>query len=102
MAELTWRPQAIRDLEAIEAYYEEFSPHHARLLVERIFERSRQLEQFPRSGRVVPEIGKERVREIFYRTYRLIYEVSEDLNHVDVLTVVHSSRSFEHLPNKID
>ena len=57
MATLKWRPQALSDLEAIEAYYEEVAPDYASLLVQEILEQADQLEDFPRMGRIVPEIG---------------------------------------------
>lgn len=38
MAEVVWRPQALRDLEAIEAYYEEVAPDFAPLFVAGAFE----------------------------------------------------------------
>ena len=41
-------------------------------------------------GRAVPEAQSENVREIFYRSYRIIYRIVGE--RVDVLTVVHGSR----------
>jgi toxin ParE1/3/4 len=41
-------------------------------------------------GRIVPEAGSEDVREILYRSYRIIYRVKSE--RVDVLKVIHSSR----------
>ena len=44
---------------------------------------------FPRSGRVVPNMGDEAMRELSYRGYRIVY-----VARVDVLTVFHSARPF--------
>ncbi len=38
MATLTWRPQALNDLESIEEYYEDIAPDYASLLVEELLE----------------------------------------------------------------
>ena len=92
MAEVVWRPQALRDLEAIEAYYEEVAPDFAPLFVAGAFEAAARLSDFPRAGRIVPEIGDESIRELIYRQYRLIYVVIEDT--AEVLTVYHSARQF--------
>ncbi len=92
MATLKWRPQALNDLEAIEAYYEEVAPNYASLLVQEILEQADKLENFPRMGRIVPEIGDDAIREVIYRDYRIIYIVDLEGAEVEVLTVVHSSQ----------
>jgi toxin ParE1/3/4 len=92
MATLKWRPQALSDLEAIEAYYEEVAPDYASLLVQEILEQADQLEDFPRMGRIVPEVGDDAIRELIYRDYRIIYIVDAEDEQVEVLTVVHSSQ----------
>ena len=91
MAEVIWRPQALRDLEAIEAYYEEVAPDFAPLFVAGAFEAAGRLSDFPNVGSVVPEIGDESIRELIYRQYRIIYVVAE--GSAEVLTVYHSARS---------
>jgi plasmid stabilization system protein ParE len=48
------------------------------------------LEQFPFSGRVIPELPLSDRREIQYRGYRVIYRVKPD--EVHVLRVVHGRR----------
>lgn len=92
MAEVVWRPQALRDLEAIEAYYQDVAPDFAPLFVAGAFEAAARLADFPNAGRVVPEIGDEAIRELIYRQYRIIYVVGE--GSADVLTVYHSARQF--------
>ena len=92
MAEVVWRPQALRDLEAIEAYFDEVAPDFAPLFVRGAFEATGRLSEFPSVGRVVPEIGDESIRELIYRQYRIIYVVDE--GSVEVLTVYHSARQF--------
>jgi toxin ParE1/3/4 len=46
----------------------------------------------PVSGRVVPEVGREDVREVFVRRYRIVYRVAD--SSVRVLFVFESSRLF--------
>ncbi len=92
MAEVVWRPQALRDLEAIEAYFEEVAPDFAPLFVTGAFEAAGRLSDFPNAGLVVPEIGDESIRELIYRQYRIIDVVQED--SAEVLTVYHTARQF--------
>ncbi len=68
MALLKGRPQARKDLEAIEVYFEEIAPDYATFFMEQILEKAQQLERFPRLGRIVPEIGDDSIRELIYRS----------------------------------
>ena len=94
MAILQWRPQARKDLEAIEAYFEEVAPDYASFFMEQVLEKAQQLERFPHLGRIVPEIGDESIRELIYRSYRIMYFVDQEGEEVEILTVMHSSRQF--------
>ncbi|CAN5560832.1 hypothetical protein BH23BAC4_BH23BAC4_09610 [soil metagenome] len=92
MTDVVWRPQALRDLEAIETYYEEVAPCFAPLFVVGACDATARLADFPNAGRVVPEIGDESIRELIYRQYRIIYVLGKD--SAEVLTVYHSARQF--------
>ena len=45
---------------------------------------------YPRLGRVVPELGIENIREIILGGYRLIYRIQQD--ELQVVTVHHGAR----------
>ncbi|HLU48786.1 MAG TPA: type II toxin-antitoxin system RelE/ParE family toxin, partial [Planctomycetota bacterium] len=49
--------------------------------------------KFPRSGRVVPEVGHRSLREIIDPPYRIVYRVASD-DTVEVVTVFRTSRRF--------
>jgi len=51
------------------------------------------LRDFPESGRVVPELGEPRVREVIHGAYRIIYETHSP-DRVEILTVFRGSRQF--------
>jgi toxin ParE1/3/4 len=89
---IIWAPQAIEDLEAIRAYVARDSPHPAELLVERLVSAVERLEANPLSGRVVPEVGDEALREVIHGSYRIVYRLRLDL--VEVVTVFHAARLF--------
>lgn len=44
-----------------------------------------------RSGKIVPEINKENIRELIEGNYRIIYKIVQD-NRIDILTIHHSAR----------
>ncbi len=69
------------------------SPHYASLMAERIVESVERLQEFPRSGRVVPEVGQEVCREVILGTYRIVYRLEGD--RADILTVVHAAGCWE-------
>lgn len=92
MANITWTPQARRDLEAVEDYFLDVAPHYAPLVVDGLLESTARLDRFPNSGRIVPEMGDESLREVVWRDYRVIYRTRAA--RVEVLTVQHTSRRF--------
>jgi toxin ParE1/3/4 len=92
VTQVIWAPQAIGDVEAIRAYIGRDSAHYADLLVERIVAAVSRLEAAPRSGRVVPEIGDESLREVICGNYRIVYRLRGDV--AEVLTVFHGARLF--------
>jgi len=89
VAEVTWSPQAIEDLESTKSYVAHDSPHYAGLLVQRLVAAVERLAEFPNSGRIVPEFGDPLIREILWRNYRLVYRlVGSD---VEIVTVFHGA-----------
>jgi toxin ParE1/3/4 len=50
----------------------------AQVTVDRVFESVERLESFPRSGRIVPEINQENIREIIWGNYRIVYLLRQD------------------------
>jgi plasmid stabilization system protein ParE len=60
------------------------------VFVERVFAATERLSHFPRSGRIVPEMGVEEIREVIVQSYRVIYRVV--LEEVEILTVHHGAR----------
>ena len=90
MTRVIWAPQAVEDVEAIRAYVARDSPHYADLVVERIVAAVARLEDHPLSGRVVPEVGDEAIRELIRGNYRIVYRLKQDV--VEIVTVFHGAR----------
>lgn len=68
---VTWSPEAVEDLESIAEYIERDSLFYARSVVSKILEASRNINEFPLIGRIVPELGDENIRERFIYSYAL-------------------------------
>jgi toxin ParE1/3/4 len=52
----------------------------------------------PKQERVVPELERKDIREIFFEKYRVVYRV--EAQRIMVLTVRHSRRQFD--PNEVE
>jgi len=90
VVKISWTNQAIEDLDAICQFIARDAPPYARIFVQRIFTIVERLASFPRSGRVVPELKQQDIREIIYGDYRIIYRLLED--EVEILTILHSAK----------
>ena len=97
MVEIIWTPQSIEDMENIAEYISKDSLKYALIQVEDFFETATILEHSPKVGRIVPELRKKNIRELFVGFYRLIYRINDN-SKIDVLTVYHTSR---HLKSKM-
>ena len=90
MAEVKWTLQALDDLESICLFIGRDSPQAAAVFAQRAFQSTDPLVNFPRLGRVVPELEIENIREIILGNYRVIYRIEDE--QVQVLTVHHGAR----------
>lgn len=90
MTSVVWTRQSIEDVEAIRTFITRDSPKYGALIAEQLTEAVERLGKFPLSGRVVPELRQEAIREVIYGNYRIVYRVTK--NEVQILTVFHASR----------
>ena len=87
---VAWSPRALEDLEGIAQYIAADSAAYAAAVVKTILHTARSLSQFPHSGRVVPEIADENIREWFAYSYRVIYRIEEE--GITIAAIVHGGR----------
>ena len=92
---LRWTEQSVNQLSAVVDYISLSSPVYTEQVLERVVLRLRQAQQFPESGRRVPESGHADARELFEPPYRLVYRVRSDT--VEVLAIVHGR---QYLPSQ--
>ena len=95
MATVRLSSQAERELSAVLDYYDLIGASgFAEVFEAKLIEKLRRLEQFPRLGRIVPEIRDESIREVLHRNYRIVYMLDRDEEEVLVLTIFHSAQQF--------
>ncbi|QLE56780.1 type II toxin-antitoxin system RelE/ParE family toxin [Nostoc sp. TCL26-01] len=90
MVRINWTNQALTDLAAIGDFIARDAPSFAQVFVNKVFLSVERLENFPSSGRIVPEISQDNIREIIFGSYRIVYLLTD--NEVSILTIFHSSR----------
>ncbi|MHA2032897.1 MAG: type II toxin-antitoxin system RelE/ParE family toxin [Candidatus Kariarchaeaceae archaeon] len=87
---IKWSPLSAERLTDIVNHISEDNPNAARKIAMSIFNSVEKQIRFPKSGRIVPELGNPKYREIFVGNYRIIYSIVEDAVHV--LTVRHQKQ----------
>lgn len=90
MIRVDWSDLARDDLDALVRYISRDSAFYARRFGEKVVLATRQLKEFPESGRMIPEAEDSTLREIIVQGYRLMYRLESD--RVLILAVMHGSR----------
>ena len=90
MAQITWDPVAIDDLNEIGSYIARSAPAAARRLVQRIIDRVEKLKRLPLSGGFISEDNRRIYRQLIQGNYRIIYRC--DGEDVFVVAVYHAAR----------
>jgi len=92
MVKIIWTQRSLTDLKSIAEYISQDSIIYASRTIERILDAALHLENNPRIGRMVPEVGRDdKTREIILGNYRIIYKITSPLT-VHILTEHNSSR----------
>ena len=82
---IIWSPLAVDQVREITSYIALDKPSDAVKSAEKIFNSVKRLAEFPDTGRIVPEINRNEIREIVQGNYRVIYKVKP--KEILVLTV---------------
>ncbi|MBY8980605.1 MAG: type II toxin-antitoxin system RelE/ParE family toxin [Candidatus Lokiarchaeota archaeon] len=90
MVKIKWTNHALEELDDIANYISKDSPKYAQILVKQIYEMVSHLKQYPKLGRKVPEYGDPKLREILYKTYRIIYLIKKE--HLEIISIIQGSR----------
>ena len=90
---VVWSKEAADDLQRIAEFIGRDSQAYAKAVVRRVLESTGRLAQFPRMGRVVPEVGDEAFRELLIHSYRVIYRIEDEV--VTIGAVAHGKQSLD-------
>ncbi len=95
MAQVIWTEPALQELDAIAEYIALDNPVAASDLVRTIFNKTGRLADFPRSGRIPPELAHSVYREIVVPPCRIFYR--EDGEQVFILYLMREERQLRRL-----
>lgn len=95
MAQVIWTEPALQELDAIAEYIALDNPVAASDLVRTIFNKTGRLADFPRSGRIPPELAHSVYREIVVPPCRIFYR--EDGEQVFILFLMREERQLRRL-----
>ena len=87
--QVVWTDPALERVDEIAVYIARDDPDAATRWTVELFDAVKRLTVFPESGRMVPELGAPRVRELIFGGYRVFYRVGA---YVEVLSVRHGSQ----------
>lgn len=87
---VSWTEVALADLDEAAEYIARDSRYYAAALVREARTAARTLTRLAERGRLVPEAGSSDIREIYIKTYRLIYQIT--FSEIFVLAFVHGAR----------
>ncbi|MBU0680841.1 MAG: type II toxin-antitoxin system RelE/ParE family toxin [Proteobacteria bacterium] len=87
---IIWSPLAIDRASEIAEYIALDNTTAATKWVERVFEKVKNLSSFPETGRKVPEVNRNEIRELIFGNYRIIYRIEK--SNISILTIRHSKQ----------
>lgn len=99
MVSVNWTDPALLALDGIHDYLNREAPFYATHIVQQLIDSAGRLEEHPLSGRKVPEVERDDIREVLCRNYRVIYWVITD-DRIDILSVIHGSRDLMNADNQ--
>jgi plasmid stabilization system protein ParE len=97
MTEINWSPQAREDYNEITELLLSNSYFYAANFHDMIQNAIEKLQKFNSLGRIIPEIGNPRIRELILGKYRLMYFIKSD-DKIELIAIVHGSRDLKFSP----
>lgn len=89
---LIWSPAARDDLHNIAMFIARDDSERAMSFGYKLISEIDRLQEFPESGRIVPEYRNAGIREIILRPYRIVYRVHHESKVCEIARVWHSAR----------
>lgn len=90
---LVWSERAKQDLFLIKDYIGRDSPVTAQKFIEKLVASTGILITAPKTGRKVPEINADDIRELIVGNYRIVYSIQPD--RINIITVFEGHKKFQ-------
>ncbi len=90
---VVWSPLANDQVDEAVAFIAADDPAAALEWLERLLERVKSLAAYPDSGRIVPELERDDIRELIVSPYRVIYRRRAEF--VEIASIRHGAREFD-------
>jgi toxin ParE1/3/4 len=91
---------ALSDLERIVTYIARHNAVAAEQMGNQLLDAALSLHTFPERGRMVPEHRRPELREIIFRSYRIIYQINNTDRSLEIVRFWHGARGFPHIPRE--
>lgn len=85
-----WTARSEKDLLEIGRFIAKDNRTTARQWTAKLKKKAHEAVRNPRAGRQVPEFEREDVREVFLKSYRIVYRIQ--VKHIEILTVFEGHR----------
>ncbi|MBI3787293.1 MAG: type II toxin-antitoxin system RelE/ParE family toxin [Ignavibacteriales bacterium] len=87
MAEIIWSVSALADIQQIGGYIERDSLKYAQVVISSLVESVERLKKFPKSGRVIPELHDESLREVIAGNFRIMDRLKGQ--RIEIFSILH-------------
>jgi len=84
--------QAVKDLCEIADFIGADNPEAATNFCDKLIDHSLKLTRFPERGRVLQKMKDPLIREVIYRSYRIVYKIDPRFREVYIARFWHSAR----------
>jgi len=84
---IIWSPLAIERVSEIAEYIAEDNISASINWINELFEKIEPLNEFPESGRTIPELNRNNIRDLISGNYRIVYRIGT--KQISILTVRH-------------
>lgn len=90
---IRWSPKAVESLEEICQFIAKDSEYHASIFAKKVVSLIKNIPNFPKAGRIVPEYEDENLRERIFQNYRIVYRIKQDI--IEIVVISHSAKQLE-------
>jgi plasmid stabilization system protein ParE len=90
---VAWSFVALGNLIETNKYISSENPEAARKVINDIYDTGNKIKKFPEKGRIVTEIRRKSIREVFCLEYRIIYRIES--RRIFILTIRHMKQKLK-------